>query len=491
MNRAWKRALRKKYRTLQVYGAAGVAGAAAIGVVGVTNQGTLGENATTTSTLSRLPQLASPIASPHGNPGSAANIAAQEALHVSSVVSDAKRTFASRFAGAWIDNSGKSPVTRIMVAGSPNASTERLFQGRLALSVATKTKVSYVKYTMAQLDAYKKTIVDYVASHFKTPAYRPSGEMIFYIDTKDNSVGIGLTHQDVRFLAELQKLIPSDALRVQWIRPAPKPTLSPNTASQPAGGPGLLPGVNRNSVPFYKAGLGPMQPFNDGPAQCTTGFTLRGPFYNTYKYYGVTAGHCAHPMDQINYTNGTMIGIGTRVYSYGTGGDYYAFVLTKPYQSSYKAKGTILAETKDAGTFGFIDNVVGRASNNDQWAGRSVCASGYITNEITCGTIGWPPGTDVWVGMQYFGTLVGNLACASFTINPGDSGGAVYVPKPGNAGKAAGVIDNTTDKVGAVLAQPSYGHGSCYTTIDSVLQGISAHNQGVPAYVVDANGTFS
>ncbi|MDA8399693.1 MAG: hypothetical protein M0008_06540 [Actinomycetota bacterium] len=38
MNRAWKRALWKKYRTLQIYGAAGVAGAAAIGVVGVTNQ---------------------------------------------------------------------------------------------------------------------------------------------------------------------------------------------------------------------------------------------------------------------------------------------------------------------------------------------------------------------------------------------------------------------------------------------------------------------
>ncbi|MHB8288955.1 MAG: hypothetical protein ACYDEY_06910 [Acidimicrobiales bacterium] len=176
-----------------------------------------------TSTLSRLPKLASPIASPHGNPGSAANIAAQASLHVSSVVSDAQRTFGSRYAGAWIDNSGKSPVTRIMVAGSANASTDRLFRGRLALSVARKTEVSYVKYSMAQLNAYKKTIVDYLANHFKTPAYRPSGEMILYIDTKDNSVGIGLTHQDVRFLAQLQKLIPSNALRVQWISPAPRP----------------------------------------------------------------------------------------------------------------------------------------------------------------------------------------------------------------------------------------------------------------------------
>ena len=488
MNRASKRALRKKYRTLQVYGAAGVAGAAAIGVVGVTNQGTVGENAAAASTLSRLPKLASPIASPHGDPGSAANIAAQEALHVSSVVSDAKRTFGSRYAGAWIDNSGKSPVTRIMVTGSPNASTERLFRGRLALSVVTKTKVSYVKYSMAQLNAYKKTIVDYVASHFKTPAYRPSGEMILYVDTKDNSVGIGLTHQDVRFLAELQKLIPSDALRVQWIspsvRPAPtKPTLSPNAAPQPAGGPGWVPGAIRDSPTFYKAGLGVLA-YNTHH-QCTSGFTLSGVYYGQRVYYGVTAGHCAFPMAKMVQWNTSSappyIGIGTRVWSLGTGGDYYAFVLTKPYQSSYKALGTIIAETGHG--FGFVDNVVGRVANSIfHPPGQLVCASGYITNQVTCGDQLSGSGTDVWDGSVH--KWVGNQACATYIDRPGDSGGAVYVPRPGNAGLAAGIIAST----GYVGYVDPFGNVSCYTTIDSVLQGISAHNQGRPSYVVGVNG---
>ena len=310
------------------------------GPAGVANQASLGENAAPAPALSPLPHLATPLASLRGGAGSAANIAAQAALHLSSVVSDAMRTFGSRYAGAWVDWSGRTPLTRIMVTGSPNASTERLFQGRIAPSVATETELSYAKYSEAQLNAYKKAIVDYVGSHFISPAYRPSGNMIFYIDVQDNSVGIALTHQDVRFLAQLQKLIPADALRVQWISTTPKPAPYSNAAIQPAGGPGWVPGAMRDNASIYKAGLG--IGFHLTNDQCTSGFTLRGPFYNQYKYYGITAGHCAQPMAKIepwvlqNYFP-SVLGIGTRVYSYGTGGDYYAYVLTSTYQSSYKA----------------------------------------------------------------------------------------------------------------------------------------------------------
>ncbi len=409
------------------------------------------------------------------------------------MVHEAIQTFGSRYAGAWIDWKGTAsspaPVTRIMVAGAENLATETLFRSRLAVGLGPKTEVSYVKYTAAELNAYKKSIVDYASSHFNTPSYRPSGEMAFFIDTPDNAVGIALTHEDARFLAQLQRLVPADALRIEWISVVPRPAPSPQPASlQPAGGPGWVPGVQRfHPGPIYKGGYYSQTylVYRDY-ADCTSAFTLRGPFYNKYKYYGITAGHCAPPMSQIISGHGVHLGIGTRVWSYGTGGDYYAYVLESNYQSSYKAKGTIIAETHNG--FGFIDNVVGRVSNKYQIYGLPVCASGYTTNRVTCSTIRMGSGTWVFNGL----TAIGNLACSTYTDRKGDSGGAVYIPAPGNRGYAAGVIDSRASVAYDPTPKNNWWSGwSCYTTIDSVLQGITAHNSGVPAYVVDANGQFS
>lgn len=157
-------------------------------------------------------------------------------------------------------------------------------------------------------------------------------------------------------------------------------------------------------------------------------------------------------------------------------------------------KGEIIARTglHNGVPSGFIDNVVGRASDSSQVAGTSICASGYTTNKVACASVYFGPGTQL---IENGVKLVGNLACGFFTDVPGDSGGSVYVPEPGNAGKAAGVIDVVSEGPFNRIPIFTYFNGdgplSCYTTIDSVLQGISAHNQGVPAYVVDANGSFS
>lgn len=130
---------------------------------------------------------------------------------------------------------------------------------------------------------------------------------------------------------------------------------------------------------------------------------------------------------------------------------------------------------------GFIDNVVSRIPNNEQVPGLPMCGDGVTTNQVTCGSIdsAWP--SEIWSG-NLLHPYIGNLACATFSGAPGDSGGPVYYLVPGNEGEAAGVIDVETFL--------SYGTSVCYTTIDSVLQGISNTLSGHPnAYVVGVNGS--
>lgn len=126
------------------------------------------------------------------------------------------------------------------------------------------------------------------------------------------------------------------------------------------------------------------------------------------------------------------------------------------------------------GTAAFVDNVIGRQSDSDQGWGLSVCFAGMSTNAVSCGFV-----------TTYVKTIlpngVGNLMCTSASAEHGDSGGPVYVPYPGNEGKAAGLVSS------------EYIGNMCYATIDSVLQGMTNRLGGgtAPAYVLDADGSLS
>lgn len=405
--------------------------------------------------------------------------AAQAALDIPAVLASARGTYGSSFAGWWIDNCGSSPTLNIMVAGNTSAKAESLFRSRLAPRAASATILHHGKYSLAQLAGFVSDIQQYAASNFTSAANSPSTPWIVTVDPEDNAVSITLPHADAKLLAQVQSVVPTDALRVQWNdSPAPSASLvAPAQHLRPEAvssqhGPGWEMGATRNTYPPYKGGL---SIFTGPPnhAQCTSGFTLEA----AGTYYGVTAGHCADEGDQVDLDQNVADLIGTVVaHSLGTGGDYSVFKLYK--QASSDWKGQIIAESNSVS--GFVDNVIGRQSDANQGVGLEVCSSGTTTNKVACGTVTTEFKTIIIKSLLSKGVPVSNLMCATYAGAKGDSGGPVYVPYPGNEGTAAGI--NSLSYLGE----------TCYTTIDSVLQGITnqvAH--GKNAYVVDYNGHLS
>ncbi len=416
-----------------------------------------------------LPRMATIQPRPADGAGTPAIATAQASLGVPEVLASARRAFGARFAGWWIDNSGSAPVLRIMVAGAKDARAESIFRNRLAPQMTRGTRITYgTKYTLGQLGAFVDAIGSYMKANWHRGGDAPSHNIIITVDPVDNAVEIILAHQDARFLRPLQALVPTDALRIQWNdspafantqMPGALTTQRSSTALQPHNGPGWENNVSQSTFPPYKAGLYTRSA--SVKKGCTTGFMLE--VEGTYK--GVTAGHCANATDALWSTGGGQMGQGlVPIWSLGTGGDYDVFALSNWGMGRILAESTYPTNPPKA----FVDNVVGRESDNNQGWGLSVCASGITTNRVACGTV-----TTEFKTIELNG--VGNQMCATYASAQGDSGGPVYVPEPGNAGLAAGIISSRSGLV------------SCYTTIDSVLQGMT-HALGNPAYVVGYNG---
>lgn len=437
-----KSALRRYSRAIAVCGSAGAA---------VTGGLASAAFASSTSQDTAASQLPAPVTSVPLPADPSAVIASQAAADIPDVTAKAVQAFGADYAGQWIDSTGPDTILHVMAKTSPTSATsEAPFRAGLSKISNANTTVSYVKYSQSELDAFKQTLADAVAKNFSTPSTAPSNTMTIFDDTVDNAVGIVLAKADSGILQQLQPLVPADSLRVKWV----------TGVSQPAAN-GWVSGLGFSTFPPYKAGLE-----IDNPAagnRCTTGFTLA--INGAYK--GVVAGHCANPGDVLYSPNGTEIGAASTIWSFGLGGDYDVIPITA------NRAGSILAEVR--GGSGFVDDVIGRESNAQQGIGLTVCAAGVTTNAVSCGFLIYGAGA-----IQYYdGRWVSNLACGTENINPGDSGGPIYVPYPGNAGRAAGVISDTGPT------------GNCYTTIDAVLQGISNHFSGTPAYVLDANGSLS
>ena len=379
---------------------------------------------------------------------------AQAALNIAQVVQQASNAFGTDYAGVWIDNSGNSPVLRVLVTGAVSSEAEAQFRESIPESNLTDVSITGVSYSQSQLQSFQSRIATYMVKNFSTTNTAPSTPIYISVDPKDNAVSVSISQADSRFLTQIEALVPSNALRVRWTK----------GTVQDDGGTGWVSDYTRASFPPYKAGLAIAVGSN--LEECTSGFLLKLQGGN---YKGVTAGHCASGgSTEIYSISGKEIGAGWGAYSYGSGGDYYAFSIT-----TNTLVGKLVAETN--GSSSFIDSIIGRESNQDQALGLEVCLSGVASNAVNCGSLIEPSGTDKY----YDGHLVGNLACATFTASPGDSGGAVYTPYPTDDATAAGVLDTS-----------SYAD-ACYTTIDSVLQGISNNWEGKPTYVVDASGGLS
>ncbi len=421
----------------------------------------------TAAATSSLPPLASPVPAP--GPNSVAN---QSALDISTVINDATIIFGGNYAGAWVDNSGDPAVLHVLAKTSGidaiDQTLETAFMGLVPSSVRPMIDVSFDKYSESQLEGFESTLVNYAGSHWTNTTNHPQDSVQFFIDTIDDAVGIGLDRKDSSYLPALQALIPSDALRIRWTTGNAVPTQA---------GPGWRAGVSDCSFPPYRAGLALFDATLSRAG--TTGYLLEA----GGRYYGMTAGHIVGAFTTNLFGNGTydggcsygIMGKGVGIYSYGTGDDSAVFELVKQGQWTPQ----ILAEWNS--TAGFIDNVVGRVPNDQQLIGTGECEAGVTTNAVNCST---EISTSGSTGVLFCGMLciklVGNLACGTATTKEGDSSGPVYEPVPGNEGKAMG--DNSID---TSVAGVGY---SCWSTIDSALQGITNHT-GYNAYVVGALGT--
>lgn len=417
---------------------------------------------TSGASSSGLPPVATPVPTPPAGTDPVSVSASDEALQIPDVFHGAHQIYGGQYAGFWIDNSGSEPVTNVMVAGPSDPARDAAFKGLLPPAVQGRTSITQVKYTLADLQGFQTTLAQFAENNFNPPSYTPQNGLSLSIDTLDNAVAIGVSSQDVAFLAPLQALVPADALRIRWV----------NGPMQASNGPGWVSGQTRNTYPPYKAGL----EITDGnvTAYCTSGFTLEITLRGTSYYKGITAGHCFPPGDSIYIVDpqtgqpATQIGaIGNPgIWSYGSGGDYGVFT------EGGLPLGRILAV--QSGNNSYVDDVVGRESNDNIGIGLEVCESGRTTNAVSCGTTISGSGTILYYG----GHWVGNSACSTFVANRGDSGGPIYVPVPGAEGVAAGV-EEEIDPI-----------ESCWTTIDSVLQGISNHYNGTRAYVYGQNGNL-
>jgi hypothetical protein len=404
---------------------------------------------------------------PSTRPGSSqgAIIAGQQALDLHNTIDSARRILAANYQYYTIDNSGTEPVLIIYVTGGVPSPSSNAFLGSLSSYIRAHTVLKSVKYTFAQLEAFENTLAGYMQANFHSPGNTPTSNFMISIDELDNAVELTIDHADAKFLAQLQPLIPYDALRVQWddsLPPAPTPGSAPSSHSasiatagvvdstrpspqsllgslgllQPLAGlvpsttgPGWVSNVSRNTFPPYKGGLYILDgSMNNGAGEwCTSGFTLE--INGSYK--GVTAGHCTSSSANDGITMASnasdFVGNVDGVRCQGYCGDYSVIDLAN--QKSYK--GTYIATT--SGTSAYIDAVVGREAS--QGFGLYVCGSGATTNAVACGSV-----TTVLPITTFQG--VGNQVCADFNAQQGDSGGPVYVPVPGRAGLAAGVISS-------------------------------------------------
>jgi hypothetical protein len=379
---------------------------------------------------------------------------AQANLDIPNVVDHAQQVYGDHYAGMWVDNSAAQPVVNIMIAGAATTNSESQFRSHLTPTVNASTKVTNVKYPYARLQAFQQTIADYVQANYGPTTISSTGSFTVFLDTVDNAVGVALTHEDAGLLTPLQALVPTDALRVKWV---------PAGTTSNANGPGWVAGDGFATFPPYKAGLAVEN--HAAGNLCTTSFTLEV----NGNYKGTSAGHCSNPGDNLYDAYGNYMATAGPVHQWGLGGDYDVFGMAQ------LAEGTILAETSPS-YYGFIDDVIGRQANAYQGFGLNMCFAGVTTNIVNCGYLIYGAGAIVYTD----GRWVSNLACANVLVHPGDSGGAAYVPYPGNEGKAAGVIDDVNNTF----------NFSCYTTIDAVLQGITNYS-GYPAYVVNYDGSLS
>jgi hypothetical protein len=433
-----------------------------------------GDATTTTSPQGapQLPPLAPEIPQPT-NPDSV--IAAQNALDIQGTVSAAQSTFGDSYAGAWIDNSSGMSVIKIMVAGSSVAAT-KTFSNALPASASAHTSVSQVKYTYAQLQQFQSQIVAYMQSAFSSPGTGPSSWGLA-LDPIDNAVKVEISQADAGFVSQIQALVPADALRIEW-----------RTGAQATDGPGWFGPMNADSFPPYKAGLEALASGND----CTSGFLME--IDGTYK--GVIAGHCdtSNSKDYVFGNSTGTLGQGDGVYSFGSGGDYMVFELTQ--QAANEWIGRILAETTPPAHLGgnnpecvecytpvrsassFLDDVDGRVPDSLQIQGEMSCRAGIHSDSVSCARLSDPAGTVE----TYDNHTVGHMACATgYSVQIGDSGGPIYYPIAGNHGEAMGVTDLDISHL--------TNDSTCWTTIDTVLQGLTS-TFGYPAYVVGADGSL-
>jgi hypothetical protein len=202
-------------------GAGTLAGCSLLGIplpTGTTTTTSTGSTTSTTASTSSLPPLASGQCTPEDGAGTLAIAAAQAALDISGTLDAARQTYGASFAGWWIDNCGTAPVLNVMVASSSAQSrrAEERFRGRLAPHVSGTTQVHYGKYSLGQLTGYLDSIEQYANKNFTTPTNAPSSNWVMTIDPIDNAVVIELAHADARFLAQVQPLVPADALRIEW-----------------------------------------------------------------------------------------------------------------------------------------------------------------------------------------------------------------------------------------------------------------------------------
>ena len=433
---------------------------------------------------------------PKDGAGTLAVVKAQAALDIPDVVAAAKSVFGESYAGFWIDNCGNAPVINVMASGTLNNKLRSDFDSLVPQRVRTTTKLHQAKFSGAQLVNMINVFQEHILPHLDLSSLNPSDIMIT-VDPRDNAVVIVLPKEDAKIVAALRRFFPPDSLRVEWVK-ASSPSSPPKNSVDPIG-PGWVNGDNNRTFPPYMAGLVELSYPNIFPTDgetvvtCTSGFTLE----ENGAYYGVTAGHCFN-MGATVYSatyQYKQMGTVTSAWHKDTGGDYAVFKLYKQQAGTFQ--GQIMAEQEpigvatgagsysdgaNIGTSAFVDGVTGRESDDNQGYGLTVCYSGVTSDAVNCGTVTTEFKTIIITDPNPLNfQAIGNLMCESKPAGEGDSGGPVYVPEPGNAGLAAGTISLDT-----------WNNQMCYTTIDSILQGMTSNLGGnYNAYVVDYNGKLS
>ncbi|WP_158230326.1 S1 family peptidase [Pseudofrankia asymbiotica] len=175
-------------------------------------------------------------------------------------------------------------------------------------------------------------------------------------------------------------------------------------------------------------------------ASCSAGFNLRNP--STGKGYLLTAGHCVSQNQTVTGQGGFTFGtVRSRWFP------SFDDSLTEATNPGYWIQGPWIDTNPSNG--GFI-NVSGYT---DAPVGTYICKSG-ITTRLTCGNITGKDETVLFDGVNTVYGLTRHSAC----VEPGDSGGANYVP--GGVNRAEGVTSGAvlygaTRRCGSAVGQPT------------------------------------